>query len=42
MSQKRFVTEIWPNKMDNIFDIYSAIVNIDNVTECDSNQLFPD
>ena len=28
--------------MDNIFDIYSAKVDNDKLTEWDSNQLFPD
>ena len=31
-----------PNKMDNIFDIYSANVDNDKVTEWDSNLLFTD
>ena len=31
-----------PNKIDNIFDIYSAKVDNDKVTEWDLNQLFPD
>ena len=28
--------------MDNVFDIYSAKVDNDNVTKWDSNLLFPD
>ena len=42
MSQKLIVTEIMPNKMDNIFDIYSEKVDNDKVTEWDSNLLLPD
>ena len=30
------------NKMDNIFDIYSAKVDNNKVTEWDSKMLFPD
>ena len=42
MSWKLFVTEIMPNKMDNIFERYSAKVDNDKVTEWDSNLLFPE